>query len=252
MAKTAAIEVVTRDGVASLSLVHPPTNHLTRSMVQDLARHVDALEKDDSVRAVVVSGGSGHFSGGLDMEEWASLSPKEAQEEIRRGQDALWALEHLSKPTVAAITGLCRGAGLDVALACDVRISADDASFAHPEVDIGWMPSHGGTPRLLRVLGRSRAMEFLVTGKSLRAIDVLRLGLVDHLAPPDQVMGQATELAKVLAAKPRAAVRAIKRALVEGEEKPYRNRFVLEAQHATQLLHDEEYKAAVARARKAK
>ena len=247
------IEVV-RDGpLAILLLDNPPLNLVTRAMVRDLASQVDALEKDAGVRAVVVTGaGDQHFSGGLDMREWAALGAKEAQEEIRHGQDATWALEHLTKPTVASIQGMCRGAGLDIALACDVRFAADNATFSFPEVDIGWMPSHGGTARLHRVLGRSKAIEILLAAKTLRAIDALRLGLVDHLTPPEGVLDQAKALARTFAAKPRAAVRAIKRALVEGEEKPYRNRFVLEVQHAVQLLYTEDYKAAVARAREKK
>ncbi|MGQ0798373.1 MAG: enoyl-CoA hydratase/isomerase family protein [Methanobacteriota archaeon] len=250
MPATSKIEVVRDDGVAMLLLDNPPLNLVTRDMIRTLVERVAALEKDGAVRTVVVTGaGARHFSGGLDMHEWAGLSTKDAQEEVRRGQDATWALEHLTKPTVAAIQGMCRGAGLDIALACDVRFAADDATFSFPEVDIGWMPSHGGTARLHRVLGRSRSIEILLAAKAVRAIDALRLGLVDHLAPSEGVLDQAKALARTFAEKPPAAVRAIKRALVEGEEKPYRNRFVLEAQHATQLLYDDAYKAAVARAR---
>jgi enoyl-CoA hydratase/carnithine racemase len=241
-----AILRVARDGaVATISLDHPPLNLLTSSLIRHLATQVDALERDDGVRAVVVTAAEGlPFSGGIDPEEWARFGPKEAQDEIRRGQDALWALEHLTKPTVAAIAGTCRGAGLELALACDVRIAADTAQFSHPAVEGGSMPAFGGTARLLRVLGRSKAMEFLLTGKSLRAIDALRIGLVDHLSPPEALSDHARDLVRSVAMKPRAAVRAIKRTLVEGEEKPYRNRFVLEAQHASQLLHTEDYRTA--------
>lgn len=244
------IEVVQEGPVAILFLDNPPRNLLTRSMLVDLAAQVAALEKDEGVRAVIVSGaGEAEFCGGLDLREWAGLDPKKAQEEIARGQDGLRALERMTKPTIAAISGVCRGVGSEVALACDVRIASETALFSHPEVDMGWMPSHGGTARLARVLGRSVALEFLLSGKELKALDALRLGLADHLTPPGEALDRAKNLAGVFASKPRSAVRAIKRTLTEGEEKPYRNRFLLESQHAVQLLWSDEYKAAMARVR---
>ncbi len=240
-----------RDGAVAVARIeHPPLNVLTLSMVDELAARVPELERDDVVRGLVVSGdGPTHFCGGIDMAEWSRLTPKEAQDAITRGQDAFWALEHLTKPTVAAVTGLARGAGSELALACDIRIADETAVFAHPEVDMGWMPSHGGTARLSKIVGRSWALEILMTGKDVKALDALRLGIVDHLCAPGQAFDQAKSLAEVLARKSRSAVRAIKRALVEGDEKPYRNRFLLESQHAVQLLWTDEYKAAMQKVR---
>lgn len=251
MPHTPRIDVIQEGAVAILLIDNPPRNQLTRSMVADLAREVARLEKSEETRAVIVTGaGDADFCGGLDMAEWLSLEPKRAQEEITRGQDALWALEHLTRPTIAAISGVCRGAGSEIALACDLRIASETATISHPEVDAGWMPSHGGTARLARIVGRSTALEYLLSGKELRALDALRLGLVDHLVPPGDALDRAKDLARVFASKPRAAVRAIKRSLTEGEEKPYRNRFLLEAQHAVQLLWSEEYRAHAERSRK--
>src|SRR5881397_595818 len=212
---------VTREGaVVVLWVENPPRNLLSLSMVTDLAARVADLEKDDSVRAAVLTGaGHANFCAGLDMDEWSRLSPKAAQDEMSRGQDAFWALEHLTKPTIAAIAGAARGAGAELALACDLRIADESAVFSHPEVDLGWMPSHGATARLSKIVGRSRALE------------------------------QAKALAALFASKPRPAVKAIKRALTEGDEKPYRNRFLLESQHAIQLLWSDEQKAAMERLR---
>src|SRR5881397_3854770 len=218
---------VTQEGaVAVLWIENPPRNLLSLSMVADLAARVAELEKDDSVRAAVLTGaGPANFCAGLDMDEWSRLSPKAAQDEMSRGQDAFWALEHLTKPTIAAIAGAARGAGAELALACDLRIADESAVFSHPEVDLGWMPSHGATARLSKIVGRSRALEILLSGKEAKA------------------------LATLFASKPRPAVKAIKRALTEGDEKPYRNRFLLESQHAIQLLWSDEQKAAMERLR---
>src|SRR5881396_4102069 len=242
---------VTQEGaVAVLWIENPPRNLLSLSMVADLAARVAELEKDDSVRAAVVTGeGPAHFSAGLDMREWSRLSPKAAQDEVSRGQDAFWAFEHLTKPTIAAIGGAARGAGAELAFACDLRIADESAVFAHPEIDLGWMPSHGATARLSKLVGRSRALEILLSGKEVKALDALRLGIVDHLSAPDRAFEQASALADVFARKPRASVKAVKRVLTEGDEKPYRNRFLLESQHAVQLLWSDDYKAAMERLR---
>jgi enoyl-CoA hydratase/carnithine racemase len=249
MPSSPRVRIESKGSVGILWIENPPRNSLRLSMIQDLADRIPELEKDDGVRSMVVTG-EGPFSSGLDMEEWAGLPPKEAQEWVGRGQDAFWALEHLTKPTVAAVAGLARGAGAELALACDLRIADETALFSFPEVEQAWMPSHGGTARLSKSIGRSKALEILLAGKEVRALDALRLGLVDHLASPGQAFGQALRLAETFAGKPRAAVKAIKRTLVEGDEKPYRNRFLLESQHAVQLLWTDEYKERMAKIRK--
>jgi enoyl-CoA hydratase/carnithine racemase len=236
--------------IAVLSVENPPRNTLRLSMVSEIASRVPELEKDDAIRAVVVTGSGGLvFSSGIDMDEWAKLSPKEAQEQVTRGQDAFWALEHLTKPTIAAVAGMARGAGAELALACDIRIADETAIFSHPEASVGWMSSHGGTARLSKIVGRSKALEILLTGKELTALDALRLGIVDHLTAPGGAIPQARSLAEIFSGRPRTAVQAIKRTLTEGDEKPYRNRFLLESQHAVQLLWADEYRAAMTKLR---
>jgi enoyl-CoA hydratase/carnithine racemase len=248
MPSAPAVHVEKTDRVAIVWLENPPRNELRLSMISDLAGLVPKLEKDDAVHSVVVAGaGHTNFSSGLDMKEWAALSPKEAQDWITRGQDAFWALEHLTKPIVAAVSGIVRGAGAELALACDIRIADEMTLFSFPEVDLGSMPSHGATARLSKMVGRSKALEILLSGREVKALDALRLGFVDHLSAPGQAIAQARALADLFSRKPRSAVKGIKRALTEGDEKPYRNRFLLESQHAVQLLWTEDYKTAMAK-----
>ncbi len=243
---------IDRDGpVALLVLHHPPENRLTRSMVDGLAVHAAALEKEAAVRAVVLTGAGGQaFSAGLDEDEWASLSPKDAQGAIQRGFEATWALEHLTKPTLAAIEGACHSVGAELALACDLRVASESASFRFPEVERAWMPSHGGTARLPRMIGRAKALELFVTARRVGAREAADLGFVEHVTSPGEALAQARALGQAFAERPRDAVHAIKRALTEGEEKPYRNRFLLEAQHSVQLLWTEAYREAHARSRR--
>ena len=250
LAPSGHVRVQTEGSLTGLWIENPPRNALSLSMISEIAAEVADLEKDDTVRAVVVSGHGGRiFSSGIDVEEWAKLAPKEAQEWVTRGQDAFWSLEHLTRPTIAAVSGTARGAGAELALACDIRIADETAVFSHPEVDLAWMPSHGGTARLSKIVERSKALEILLSAKEVRALDALRLGIVDHLSAPGQALEEARALASVFSLKSRAAVKAIKRTLTEGDEKPYRNRFLLESQHAVQLLWSEEYRAGLTKLR---
>lgn len=251
MPDEARVEMMREGPVAVLSLAHPPGNRLTQSMVQDLSSLVGGLEKDAAVHAVVVTGKGGRiFCDGLEAEEWSSFSPKDAQAAIQRGFEALWALEHLTKPTIAAIEGGCRSVGAELALACDLRVASEAATFAFPEIDQGGMPSHGGTARLPRMIGRAQALELLLTGTEVRGREARDFGFVEHVTARGEALDKALDLARVFAAKPRTAVHAIKRALTEGEEKPYRNRFLLEAQHSVQLLWTDAYREAQERARR--
>lgn len=237
--------------VAILSLSNPPGNRLTQGMIGALASHAATLQKSEDSRAVVLTGAGGRtFCEGLDEAEWAALSPKDAQAAIQKGFEALWALEHLPVPTIAAIEGTCRSVGAELALACDLRFAAESARFGFPEAAEAWMPSHGGTARLPRMIGRARALELLLSGRDVDAQEAAALGFVERVTRPGETIAEALAAARSFAAKPPAAVRAVKRTLTEGEEKPYRNRFLLESQHSVQLLWTEAYREAREKARK--
>ena len=245
MPNAARVAMVREGPVAVLALDHPPGNRLTQSMLQDLFSLVNGLEKDADILVVVVTAKGGRaFCEGLDEVEWAAFSPKEAQSALQRGFEALWALEHLTKPTIAAIEGSCRGAGAELALACDLRFASDSAVFGFPQIDRAWMPSHGGIARLPRMIGRAKALELFLTGTDVAAREAATLRFVERAVPPGQALEVAKSTAERLARKPRSAVHAVKRALTEAEEKPYRNRFLLESQYSVQLLWTDAYREA--------
>ena len=229
----------------------PPENFISRTVVAGLRAAVLELDRDDSVRSVVVVGsGPANFSEGLDLEEWSSLSTKESIDALQTAFEALWALEHMTKPSVAAIEGTCRGAGAEVALACDLRVGSESLQLSFPQVDSAWMPSHGGTARLSRIVGRAKALDILLSARVLSAAELHDMGIVDSVTPAGSALSRATLVARTFAAKPRGSVRAIKRTLTEGDEKPYRNRFLLETQHSAQLIASEDYRGALRRRRK--
>ena len=222
--------------VAFVGLDNPPDNRLTFALVSDLARRIAELDASDA-RAIVLLGVGADFSAGTDLDELGSMEPRQVTAYTKLGQDAAWRVEHSEKPWIAAIEGRCYGGGQDLALACDVRVASETAVFARPEVDAGWIPMFGGTERLLRAAGKAMAAELLWMGRSVTASEAKRLGLVNWVAPVGTAREAAEALARDLAAKPAAAVRAVKRVLAEQLDKPYRNGFIVEAQFVSALAH---------------
>ena len=251
MPEEARVEMAHEGPVAVLFLHHPPENRLSQSMIRGLGEHVAAIERDAATLAVVVAGAGGQtFCEGLDASEWSRLPPKDVQTALQHGFEALWALEHLTKPTIAAIEGGCRSVGAELALACDLRFASEGAIFAFPEVDDAWMPSHGGTARLARMVGRAKALELFLTAANVDGPEAQELGFVEHVTKRGEAVSDALALARAFAEAPRTAVHAIKRTLTEGDEKPYRNRFLLETQHSVQLLWTDAYREAQEKARR--
>ena len=222
--------------VTFVGLDNPPDNRLTFALVTDLARAIAEVDASEA-RAVVLLGTGRDFSAGTDLDELGGTEPRQVTAFARLGQDAAWKIEHAGMPWIAAIEGRCFGGGQDLALACDIRVAAETAVFARPEVEAGWIPMFGGTERLLRAAGKATAAELLWTGRTMSAAEAKRVGLVNWIAPSGSAREAAEELARDLAAKPAAAVRAVKRVLTEQLDKPYRNGFIVEAQFVSQIAH---------------
>lgn len=164
---------------------------LERSVLADLAKEISALRSTDGLAGAVITGTSRAFAAGAEIAEIARLSAAEGHEFSRKGQRAFNLVEQSRKPTVAAIRGYCMGGALDLALACHVRIASPDALFAHPGGSIGIMTGWGGTQRLPRLIGRSRALEMFVSGRRLDAREALECGLVTAVVPPADLIPAA-------------------------------------------------------------
>lgn len=212
-----------RDGhVALLRLNNPPLNPIGEPIVTALDRHIAALGADRSIRAIVLIGGGGRaFSVGADLketrEDYAGSSFREVSE--RRIQ-LFSTIEHLNKPVIAAIRGLCLGGGFELALACHFRVAAEDARFGLPEIELGLAPAWGGAQRLMRIIGRSRALDILLRGQQVRIADARKWGIVDSLSTPGGLEEVAKELAAELAAKAPLAVAAILESLIANASLP--------------------------------
>ncbi|WP_116952225.1 enoyl-CoA hydratase/isomerase family protein [Jiangella endophytica] len=205
------------NGVGTIRLDRPPMNALAAAM-QDglLAAAAEVTERRD-VRAVVVYGGEKVFAAGADIKEMAGWSYTDMVDRSVALQAAFTAVARIPKPTVAAVTGYALGGGCELALACDLRFAAADAKLGQPEILLGLIPGAGGTQRLSRLVGPSRAKDLIFTGRMVGAEEALAIGLVDRVIPAgEDVYAAAAEWAGRFATGPAYALRAAKEAIDRG------------------------------------
>ncbi|HXQ49140.1 MAG TPA: enoyl-CoA hydratase-related protein [Thermoplasmata archaeon] len=216
------------DGVEILILKNPPVNALSTALLAELDHHLSAIESDPKVRAVILTGDGQYFSAGADLKEIATLDLTSAPDVVRRGHALFARIAGLRPPVVAAINGLALGGGLELALAADLRVAGESAKLGAPEVNYGLMPAYGGTQRLPRTVGLSKAKELIFTGAMIPAAEALRIGLVNKLVPAGQELRAARDLAHTIAQKAPKAVQAAKRAINEGITKPLAEGILIE------------------------
>ena len=216
--------LIERDaGVATLTINRPKVlNALNTQTLDDLRRAILAFRHDSDVRAVIITGsGDKSFVAGADINELAVQTPIGGRDHAMRGQHVLDLIEHLGKPVIAAINGYALGGGCELAMACTIRLAADTAKLAQPEINLGIIPGYGGTQRLSRLVGRGRALELLLTGDQITAAEAWRIGLVNRVVPQAELMPEARRLAQALAAKAPVAVRYIIDAVNKGLQMPF-------------------------------
>jgi enoyl-CoA hydratase len=225
--------------VATVTLNRPEVlNALNGRMLDELAQTFAQLAADPEVRAVVVTGaGPKAFAAGADIGELNALSDALAGEaQARRGQALTIAIERLPVPVIAAVNGFALGGGCELAMACDLRIAAENARFGQPEVNLGILPGYGGTQRLTRLVGEGMAMYLCLSGELIDAREALRIGLVQKVVAPDALLAEANRIAAVIAAKGPLAVTATKRAIIDGAALPLADGLALEALRFGQLI----------------
>jgi enoyl-CoA hydratase/carnithine racemase len=236
-------------GVATVTLDRPDVhNAMNDAMRAELTDCFSALAPDDEVRAVVVTGaGQRAFSAGADIREFVEPQSPTRFRERRRRLDFRQAMDRCPQPIIAAIRGYAFGGGLELALACDIRIASEDARLGLTEIDLAIIPGGGGTQRLPRLIGRGKALEMILTGARIDAAEALRIGLVERVVPPADVLSAALGLARTMADKAPVALRYAKEAVVKGLELPLADGLRLEGDLST-LLRTTEDRAEGARA----
>ena len=211
--------LLARDAAVAVVTINRPQvlNALNAATLDELGEAIGSLTHDDAVRAVIITGaGDKSFVAGADIKELARQRPSEIREHARRGQRAFDAIEHMGKPVIAAINGFALGGGCELAMACTFRIAADTARLGQPEISLGLIPGFAGTQRLARMVGRSRALDLLLTGRQVAAAEALAIGLVHRVVPAVALMQEAHAFARELAAKAPIAVRCILEAVNRG------------------------------------
>jgi enoyl-CoA hydratase/carnithine racemase len=206
------------DHVATLTLNRPEVrNAMNTALREAMLEHITALAVNDDVRVIVIKGaGDKAFSAGADIREFVEpLVPTQFREQRRR-IDFRQVMDRCPQPIIAAIRGVALGGGLELALACDIRIAGDDAQLGLTEVNLAIIPGGGGTQRLPRLIGRGKALEMILTGARIGAAEALRLGLVERVVPAADVVTAAHDLARELAGRAPVALRYAKEAVVKG------------------------------------
>jgi enoyl-CoA hydratase/carnithine racemase len=234
MAEFVRLEV--DEGVATLRLDRPKMNALNATMQEEIrAAATEASERED-VKAVVVYGGERVFAAGADVKEMADMSYVDMVERSGKLQSAFSSVAAIPKPVVAAVTGYALGGGCELALCADVRFAADDAVLGQPEILLGIIPGAGGTQRLTRLVGPSRAKDIIFTGRFVQADEALAIGLVDRVVPAASVYDEAVAWARQFTGAATYALRAAKESIDEGLEVDLQTGLAIERQQFAALF----------------
>ena len=203
------IKLDKKDGIAKVTINRPKAlNALNLELLYGLSSVIKDIKEDDEVRGVIITGAGKAFVAGADVSIMVGNSPLEARKIVEMGQKTFMEIENLKKPTIAAINGFALGGGLELALACDIRIASENAKMGLPEVGLGIMPGWGGTQRLPRIVGTGLAKEIILTGDHIDAKRAERIGLVNKVVAPDDLEGAAIEMLRRIMSRGPVAIGA--------------------------------------------
>lgn len=230
MAELQYVHISIEDKIARLTVDHPPANALSDAVLNDIDAAVNTVASDPAVKVIVITGEGRFFIAGADINEIDTVKDAAGGEALAaRGQRVLTKIEQLAKPVICAINGMALGGGCELAMACHMRIASESAKLGQPEINLGIIPGFGGTQRLARIIGPSKATELILTGEMISAEEAHRLGLVNAVVPPEQLEEAVNTLAKKIAAKGLPAISASLRAIGGGLDVSLADGLALEA-----------------------
>lgn len=208
----------TKGKIAFITINRPQSRNALNSQVfSEMNAALSDADKDGEIKVIILTGGEKYFAAGADISEMGQLlKPTDAHRFLQNAHTAYNKIEAIEKPVIAAVSGFAFGGGCELALACDLRIASENAVFGQPEIKIGVLPGAGGTQRLPRIIGVSKAKELLFTGGSIGAQEAYRLGLVNKIVPIGSVVEEATMMGESIAAQPGFALKLTKSAINNG------------------------------------
>jgi enoyl-CoA hydratase len=227
-----SVTLVADDGIATLTVNRPDKlNALNAATIAELGAAIDEVRTRDDIRGLIVTGAGRAFIAGADISELAAETSVSARELALKGQRVFGRFETSPKPVIAAVNGFALGGGCELALACHIRIAAEQAKFGQPEAKLGICPGYGGTQRLARLIGKGRALQLLMTGETIDAAEAYRLGLVNRVVAADALIPAATEMLRQILANGPLAVAACIEAVGLGLDMPLNGALAMEAAH---------------------
>jgi enoyl-CoA hydratase len=227
------------ESFAVVTLNRPPANAISERLMHELRDALVSLESDDGVRAVIITGaGERIFCAGADL--GSAFAGGDVDVFIRFGNSVLRKIERFPKPVIAALNGHALGGGCEIAMACHFRLLKETARMGQTESNLGIIPGYGGTQRLPRLIGRTRALELLILGTQVPAAECLALGLVNRLTREGETLEQAKALARQVAKRPPVATRLIIEAVADGLEAPIDQALEIETRAFLQTLRTED------------
>lgn len=225
------------DGIAWITINRPQVlNALNSDFFVELNQVIDHIESDSQVKALIITGVEKAFVAGADIAEMAAMSSDEAKIFSRTGHETFLRLEQLKIPVIAAVNGFALGGGCELAMACDFRIASPKAKFSQPEVSLGLIPGYAGTQRLSRIVGISNALYLLMSGDMIPADEALRMGLVQKVVEPDQLLPETKALAERIVAKGPIAVSKVKEVTRKGINMDFKTACELEIAEFSNLF----------------
>lgn len=241
------IKITCEDRVAVITIDHPPANALDKGTMAELGEAVDEVIADAGVKAVIITGGGPvAFVAGADINEFTKLTTAEAAKEfIVKGQSTFSKIENSPKPFIAAVNGVALGGGMELMMACHMRIVGDRVRLGQPEINLGIIPGWGGTQRLARIVGQAKAAELILTGDNITAQEAFRINLVSKVVPGGEVLKTAKDLAKKIVSKGGVAMAAALNAINTGIGLALKDGLALEAENVSRLVGTEDAKEGI-------
>ena len=241
------IKYEVKEGIGYLTINRPKAlNALNTEVLAELQQALGEIEADEAVKAVIVTGEGRSFVAGADIAQMSKLNAVEGRAMMAAGHKVMDTIEQMPKPFIAAVNGFALGGGCELAMACDIRIASEKALFGQPEVGLGIIPGFDGTQRLPRLVGKGMAKYLIYSAQNIKADEALRIGLVEKVVAPEELMPEAEKLAKTIASKAPIAVAQAKIAINNGYDMDSKSASQFEVEATTVCFGSEDQKEGMA------